>query len=131
MASANESTNPWEVTVSAADEPAKLENRPPVAFEFHGELDASRIQRFYRNPYQFGCLVPLFVFGVGVGDSFFHAYRLDWSGVCGRCGFGSDLGNVFEVIGDIGGNEATSPAALVDRSIAWGSIGRTINGVAQ
>lgn len=62
MASANESTNPWEVTVSASAEPAKLENRPPVAFEFHGELDAPRIQRFYRNPYQFGCLVPLVLF---------------------------------------------------------------------
>jgi hypothetical protein len=59
MASANESTNPWEVTVTEETVPARVGDRQPVAIGFQGELDALRIQQFYRNPYQFGCLVPL------------------------------------------------------------------------
>ena len=67
MASSNQSpkpasqqpTNPWEVSVSEESTASSPSFPRPVTVEFNGTLDAKQIRKFYHNPTQFGCLLPL------------------------------------------------------------------------
>lgn len=51
--------NPWKVSVSEESTTSAPNNPRPLVVEFNGTLDAKQIRKFYHNPTQFGCLLPL------------------------------------------------------------------------